>query len=166
MNAAIKTKPSILPRVRNAAPAFITSKAEKVILAAKGATPVNPEDEKVTIEKVDKTSTQELARLSKELDKIFNPENFKGLMRAPADLMLAASGRKIWDIPDKEITALAESGSICARHFVKTDPKWLALILFSMSLTTCYGGRAALHYREVQSEKKTKLKLDPKDAES
>ena len=48
---------------------------------------------------------------------------------------------------------MAETGSICARNFVKTDPKWLALILFSMSLVTTYGGRAALHYKESKSEK-------------
>lgn len=166
MNETIKTKPPVLPRKGRSTPTGITGEAEKTILSRKNKAAIQSEENAVEVEKTprqnaDKSASQEISRLAKELDKVFNPNNFKGIVRAPADLMLAASGRKIWDIPDKEIEALAETGSMCARSFVKTDPKWIALILFSMSLMTTYGGRAALHYKEVRTEKVNKaLRVD------
>ena len=143
----------------------ITDKAAQTVLAHKNKTsgdelednktsdPIEKKKRKKRTTKI-KPEEQEAAKIAEQLDKLFDPRIFKGVVRAPADLMLAATGRKIWDLPDKEVDTLAESGSICAQQFIKTDPKWIALIMFSMSLISVYGGRAAFHYREVSAEKK------------
>jgi hypothetical protein len=158
MNDTIKTKPPVLPGKRIRQTASVISQAEKTILSRRAKKDTPPEEEKTETAKSEKTDTQkanaEYARLAKELDKIFTANNFRGVVRAPADLMLAASGRKIWDIPDKEIDSLAETGALAAKGFVKTDARWVAVILFSMSLLTTYGGRAGMHIREVREEKK------------
>ncbi len=96
-------------------------------------------------------SQEEIQRMSAELDKMFNADNFRGLVRAPADLMLALTGNKIWDIPHEEVETLAVTGSTCARYFLSTDPKWLALTLFSMAALTTYGTRIAIHLQDKKS---------------
>lgn len=157
MSESIKDKPFVLPRKRRSTTSGITDKAAEVIKRRKTieAKPDIATDETIIELDVDDKNLRDVAR---ELDKIFSPKNFRGVVRAPADLMLASTGRKIWDLPTSEVDAMAETGSLCARHFVKTDPKWLALILFSMSVLTTYGGRAGMHYSEVKKEKQSKEK--------
>ena len=173
MNESIKSKPSILPRKRSNPANPIISQAEKTILARKGKA-IDSEETKGA-EKIaeeipqspdQKKANSDLAKLAKELDKIFTPDNFRGVVRAPADLMLAASGRKIWDIPEKEIDTLATTGALTARNFVKTDPKWISLILFSMALLTTYGGRAGMHYQEVKKETAANRRREPAQVSS
>lgn len=166
MNDSVKTKQTILPRKGVRASNTVTSKAEKVILShkEKSAGEENNSDSitKEVEPSIDKKAKADFSRLAKELDKVFNGDNFRGVVRAPADIMLAASGRKIWDIPDKEVQSAADLASLSAKGFVKTDPKWIAVILLSFSLLTMYGGRAGLHIKEVREEKK---RLPKKPAE-
>lgn len=103
-----------------------------------------------------KASTEEIQRMSHELDKMFNAENFRGLVRAPADLLLALTGNKIWDIPHDEVETLSVTGATCARYFLSSDPKWLALTLFSMAFLTTYGTRAAIHLSALKGDKSDK----------
>jgi len=90
-------------------------------------------------------SQEEIRQLNSELDKLFNADNFRGLVRAPADLLMALTGDKIWDLPAEEVETLSTTGATCARYFLSTDPKWLSLTLFSMAILTTYGTRIALY---------------------
>lgn len=92
--------------------------------------------------------------LEQNLQALYSPEHWKGICRAPADLMLATSGNQIWDIPEGEIDTLAEQASITARFFLATDPKWVALALFGFSLATTYGTRAMMHVNAAAKAKK------------
>lgn len=168
MSEPKSTKQTVLAGGRRMAAAGVTSQAEKIIKSRRD----KPASESVskgietTQEKTLETSEAKrekahLKELAKEVDKIFTPKNFKGVVRAPADLMLATTGRKIWNMPDQEAEGLAETGALCAKQFVKADAKWLALILFSMALVTSYGGRAGMHYQEVKRERKEKQKPAP-----
>lgn len=158
MSESIKTKSSVLPRKRLRAVDGPSSKAAQVILDHKNNASSESAETEKTSEKVessiDKKAKADYSKLTKELDKIFSGDNFRGIVRAPADLMLAASGRRIWDIPEKEVQPAADLAAICAKGFVKTDAKWVAVILLSFSLMTMYGGRAGLHFSEVREEKK------------
>lgn len=98
-------------------------------------------------------SQEEIQRLSEELNKMFQADNFRGVVRAPADVLLALTGNKIWDLPEEEVNSLAITGASCARYFLSSDPKWLALSLFSMTVLTTYGTRAAMHLAQKESKK-------------
>ena len=118
MSEPIKSKPPVLPGKRNRPASPVISQAEKTILARKGKAIIGEETkgtEKI-VEEIPQSPDQrkansDMAKLAKELDKIFTPDNFRGVVRAPADLMLATSGRRIWDIPEKEIDTLATTGA-------------------------------------------------------
>lgn len=90
--------------------------------------------------------------LTRELATLFAPEYWEGIVRGPADLMLAVSKRELWNVPDKEIKPLAMGAAHTARLFLRTDPKWIALFMFSVSLTQVYGGRIAVHMAQIRRE--------------
>lgn len=91
--------------------------------------------------------------LAAELDRLFDPENFRYIVRAPADTALAVTGDELWVLDEGEVEALATQAASTSRHFVNTDPKWVSLIMLSMSIMTVYGSRAALYYRKKREEK-------------
>lgn len=99
------------------------------------------------------SSQEEIQRVNAELDKLFTGDNFRGLVRAPADLMLALTGNKIWDLPNEEVETLSTTGATCGRYFLSSDPKWLSLTLFSMAILTTYGTRAAIHFAKKEGKK-------------
>ena len=158
MSESRQTIKSLLSRKGNNADTDIISKAKKTV-----------SDHKAKIESTESTGSKSSAEtnrslheMSKELDKMFSPSNFRGIVRGPADFMLATTGRKLWDLPKEEVDTLASTASLTARHFLSTDPKWLALTLFSMSLLTTYGTRAAMHVQMTRDEKKTTAKTEVK----
>lgn len=104
----------------------------------------------------------ELARKQAEFEKeyatLFEPRTWGMMVRAPADFMLHTSGRQLWNIPEKELEPLAITAAHTARNFLKTDPKWIALAMFSISLLQVYGTRAAVHMAEVRRERQEKMR--------
>jgi len=89
-----------------------------------------------------------------ELKRLFAPENWEAIVKAPADLALAATGDKVFDMDEKSVKSLSQTGSVAASYFIKTDPKWLALIMFSMNALTIYGGMFAIHMQNRKADKK------------
>ena len=152
-----KTVKDLLPGKRNDTTDSVIHKAAKTVSKARMKQTTEGETEAAPDKKKADKSMQDLAR---ELDKLFSPAHFRGIVRAPADLMLATSGRRIWDLPAAEVDTLATTGSTCARYFLMTDPKWLALTLFSMSILTTYGTRTALHIKESRAEKRAEHKKE------
>ena len=95
-------------------------------------------------------------KIDAEVKRLFAPENWEAIVRAPADLALATTGDKVFDMPDKNVKQLAQTGSVAASYFIKTDPKWLALIMFGVNAATIYGGMIAVHLNNRKAEKKAK----------
>lgn len=92
--------------------------------------------------------------MMRAIEEIYRPENFVGICRAPADLMMAITGdAKLWDIPEREINILASQSATAARYFMRTDPKWVALLMFSLSLGTTYGSRAVIQFKKSREDK-------------
>lgn len=93
-------------------------------------------------------------KIDAEVKRLFAPENWEAIVRAPADLALATTGDKVFDMPDKNVKQLAQTGSVAASYFIKTDPKWLALIMFGVNAATIYGGMIAIHLNNRKAAKK------------
>ncbi len=78
---------------------------------------------------------------AKMIDDLFSPANFKALVRVPADIRLAVTGRKHWELKDAEVDTLAITASTTAKYFSNTDPKWLAVSMLCMNVCMIYGAR-------------------------
>lgn len=94
------------------------------------------------------TPKRESAKVSDELDKLFSPENFRALVRAPADIRLAVTGRKHWELKDSEVESLAITASTTAKYFAVVDPKWLAVAMFATNAAMIYGSRIVEDMRQ------------------
>lgn len=101
--------------------------------------------------------------LSREFATLFAPEYWEGIVRGPADLMLAVSKRELWNVPDKELKPLAMGAAHTARLFLQTDPKWIALFMFSVSLTQVYGARFAIHVAQMRKEERERKERGSQD---
>lgn len=97
---------------------------------------------------------KQAAELSDALKKMFDPANWRAIVRAPADLRLAVTGRAHWNLTEQEVDNLASTGSTCAQYFLHTDPKYLALTLFLFNAAVAYGSRIALDLKMDREEKK------------
>lgn len=100
-------------------------------------------------------STSESAKISAELDGLFSPENFRALVRAPADIRLAVTGRKHWELKDSEVDSLAITASTTAKYFAVVDPKWLAVAMFATNAAMIYGSRIVEDMRQDRKNEKT-----------
>lgn len=90
---------------------------------------------------------------------VFKPETWKGVVAAPADFAFAMTGREHWLLSDPEKETLAATGCATFRAFAQTDPKWIALALFSVSLITIYGGRMMKDAKEMHKGEKKNVSM-------
>jgi len=88
-----------------------------------------------------------------EIADLFSPATWRGVVSAPANTMLAISGRKLWNLSDTEIDSLATPAAAAAKVFLQVDPKWVVLTLLMINVSTIYGARIVAHVREVNEEK-------------
>ena len=96
--------------------------------------------------------------IADQLQALYSQEAWKLLVAAPANAMLSMTGHDFWNIPDKELDALAATSALSARFLIKQDPKWLALILFMFNFGTVYGSRAVMEITTRKKEKEGKAK--------
>lgn len=96
----------------------------------------------------------ESAKIASELDSLFSPENFRALVRAPADIRLAVTGRKHWELKDSEVDSLAITASTSAKYFAVVDPKWLAVAMFATNAAMIYGSRIVEDMRQDRKNEK------------
>jgi hypothetical protein len=86
-------------------------------------------------------------------EKLYEPEVWEGVVCAPADTMLAVSGRKLWNMSGQERKTLSITASVTARCFAVENPKWLALAMLAITIAQIYGVRAAMHFAEMKAER-------------
>lgn len=106
------------------------------------------------------TQDQTTLEIQRQLDQLYSPENFKGLVRAPADIAMAVTGSKHFNLSDKEVETLATTGSATMRFWTTANPKYLSLILFSFSVITIYGTRTVMYFQEKRMQRKQEKKED------
>lgn len=90
---------------------------------------------------------------------LYNPEVWSKALAAPADAMAAITGKKHWEVSEKEREALGATGSIAAQCFAVIDPRWLAVSLALITVLDVYGVRLAIDY----SERKKKREAEDKN---
>ena len=88
------------------------------------------------------------AEMQAQFDRLYDPIVWEGLVAAPANIALAITGSKVWDIPKDEIKSLSVQASVTARCFAVSDPKYLALSMLAISVITIYGGRTMQYFAE------------------
>jgi hypothetical protein len=93
------------------------------------------------------------AEVAAQLDQLFSPAAWRGIVAAPADFMAAKTGRKLWELSKDEKDTLAEGASVCARFYLRVNPALLAVIMFGMSVTTIYGARILANAKEARGER-------------
>ena len=104
---------------------------------------------------------EQQAKIQAELGKLYSAENWEAIVRAPADLRLALTGREYWNLNDKEVKNLSQTASTCAQYWLTSDPKYLALTLLMFNIATVYGARIALDVAEARKAKRGKPTSEP-----
>lgn len=90
--------------------------------------------------------TEEHKRIAEIADELSKPEYWEGLVRAPADYMLATTGHKHWDLPGRDIQKIAVPLAFSAKSFISLDPRIMLLILLVANIGTVYGPRVVQEY--------------------
>lgn len=90
------------------------------------------------------------------IDSLYTPENLEGLVTLPFELRHAMTGWDGFELTSEEKHILAVTGVPVAKAFMDTDPKWIALTIFSITLLKLFGARE-LAYAAYRKEQK---KLD------
>lgn len=103
------------------------------------------------------------AEISKQLEAAYNPKAWASLLALPADVTLAISGNKIWDVSKDERETMGACGSVAARYLMEENPKTLALLMLSSALFAVYVPRITEHLRVMRAKNVTPEKK-PVDA--
>lgn len=93
-----------------------------------------------------------------QVRKMFSPDSWRAIVRAPFALGKALTGRLCWEIDKTQEDTLATSTSLTAEYFLQTDPKWVALTLFAFNWSVVLTEKFAANARERMQEEK----LNPK----
>jgi len=94
------------------------------------------------------------AKDADKLSKMFQPEKWKPLVRAPFNLLKAKTGRKCWELDEKETDTLAETTSATAEHFLHVDPKYMILTLFVFNWGLIVADKVSQNAREAAKEER------------
>lgn len=104
-------------------------------------------------EEIEAEARRKQEEFAAEFATLFDPEQWAGICRSPADLMLHLTKRPLWDVTDREIKPMATGAANSARLFLRTDPKWVALAMFFISTAQIYGTRIAMNLNQAAKER-------------
>lgn len=90
--------------------------------------------------------------LAEQARKLFEPDAWRAIVRAPFALGKAMTGRECWDLADKQEDTLAVSTAMSAEYFMQTDPKWVALTLCMFNWSVILTEKLAANARERHKE--------------
>lgn len=85
--------------------------------------------------------------------KIYEPEIWSRALSAPADAMAAISGKKHWEISDKEREHLGVTGALAAQVYAVSDPRGLAVALALITIIDVYGVRLMMDLADRKKER-------------
>lgn len=99
------------------------------------------------------------AQIASQLDALHDPKAWEALLCFPADTALTLTGRKHWETSQRERDTVGATGSALARTLMITNPKGLAIMMFSAAMLNMYLPRMAQELRHLRAEKE-KAKKD------
>jgi len=148
-------------------PAWTSQLSKAIASARKGNDTTSSGNEKSAKGSGSKKTGGSVSReLSEAASKMFDPDAWRAIVRAPFALGKVVTGRDCWDLDKRQEDTLATSTSLTAEYFLNTDPKYVALTIcmfnWSVILTEKYAANARLARLEKQSEPEVR----PTQAES
>ena len=87
-----------------------------------------------------------------QITKLFKPDMWKPIVKAPFAFGQALTGRKCWEPTEKEVDSLSVSTSTAMEYVAVTDPKWLAIGMCMVSWTMILSEKFILNARERAKE--------------
>lgn len=99
----------------------------------------------------------EAKQLDEVAQQLMAPEYWASLVRAPADFMLAKTGRRLWNMSDKEAMMIAVPATLSIKSFVQIDPRWIAPILLLSNVAFIYGSRVIAELQALKAEQLDKI---------
>lgn len=87
-----------------------------------------------------------------QIKKMFNPDAWRAIVKAPFALGQAMTGRKCWELEKDKEDTLAVSTAMTAEYFATTDPKWLAVCICSFNWAVILTEKFAMNARERNKE--------------
>lgn len=89
---------------------------------------------------------------AEQVRRMFDPEAWRAIVRAPFALGKAMTGRGCWNLEKREEDTLATSTSGVAEYFLQTDPKWIAFTLFAFNWTVIVSDKLIQNARAREAE--------------
>lgn len=97
--------------------------------------------------------------------KMFEPEAWRAIVRAPFALGKVMTGRACWELEKKQEDTLATSTSLTAEYFLNVDPKYVVLTLFMFNWSVVLTEKFAANAVERNKELAEEARLNPKPKE-
>ena len=91
--------------------------------------------------------------LSEAARKMFEPDAWRAIVRAPFALGKVITGRECWDLEKRQEDTLATSTSMTAEYFMAVDPKYVALTICMFNWSVILNEKYAASAREARLEK-------------
>jgi hypothetical protein len=101
------------------------------------------------------------AQIAQQLDQLHDPKAWGALLTFPADTALALTGREHWKASRDERDTLGSVGSALARTMMITNPRSLALLMFSSAMISFYMPRALQELKHLKDEREKNEKEKP-----
>ncbi len=92
--------------------------------------------------------------LAEQAKKLFDPDAWRAIVRAPFALGRVVTGRDCWELDKKQEDTLATSTSMTAEYFMAVDPKYVALTICMFNWSVVLTEKYAANMREKKQEQK------------
>lgn len=99
-----------------------------------------------TAPKKNEQVSPEIKEVTEIANALADPIYWEGLVRGPADYMLATTGHKHWDIPDREIKSVTVPLAFSAKTFIHLDPRIILAVILIANIGKVYGPRVMTEY--------------------
>jgi hypothetical protein len=123
--------------------------------AARGDAGTGSDDSRALQAKVD-------AEIARQLDALHDPKAWAALCCFPADTALTLTGRAHWETSSNERATVGATGSALARTLMITNPRALALMMFSASMLSMYMPRVIKEMEHLRGERAAAKKKEEK----
>lgn len=134
---------------------------EALLNARKGQHKASAGTQKGTEKGKDKNSWSDLPNKAKDqIAKLFEPSSWEPIVKAPFAVMQALTGRKAWELEQKEVDSLAIPTSMAAEYFTITDPKWVAFGMCAVAWSSIVCEKLIKSAQEARAEELLRPKPD------
>lgn len=128
--------------------------ADRAVPKRRGRRP--RQDDAVGGSDINAASAEVAAALRAQLEQLHDPEAWSALLCLPADAAQTWTGKKHWELAERERKALGVTGSAAARTMMVTNPRALAFTMLASALFSVYVPRAIKELKEMREAEAAK----------